>query len=81
MARKIDKELREEILSALSNRDKTGYEIFKEIKKRRRKVSSRLIYHYLYLALKEGKISVETKNELGNFSWGNIVNKKYYRLK
>jgi DNA-binding PadR family transcriptional regulator len=81
MARKIDKELMEEILSALSNRDKTGYEIFKEIKKRGRKVSSRLIYHYLYLALKEGKISVETKNELGNFSWGNIVNKKYYRLK
>ena len=81
MARKIDNELMEEILSELSGGEKTGYEIFKEIKKRGRKVSSRLVYHYLYLALKEDKISVETKNELGNFSWGNTANKKYYRLK
>ena len=81
MARKIDKELMEAIISALSNGEKTGYEIFKEIKNRGRKVSSRLVYHYLYLALKEGRVTVETKNELGNFSWGNTVNKKYYRLK
>ncbi|MCL4376018.1 hypothetical protein M1558_00810 [Candidatus Parvarchaeota archaeon] len=81
MARKIDKELMEAILSALSDGEKTGYEIFKEIKKEGRKASSRLVYHYLYLALKEGKVSVETKNELGNFSWGNTVNKKYYRLR
>ena len=81
MARKIDNELMEEILSELSSGEKTGYEIFKEIKKKGRKVSSRLVYHYLYLALKEDKISVETKNELGNFSWGNTANKKYYRLK
>lgn len=81
MARKIDKELMETILSTLSSGEKTGYEIFKEIKKKGGKVSSRLVYHYLYLALKEGKVTVETKNELGNFSWGNTVNKKYYRLK
>ncbi len=81
MVRKIDKELMEEILATLSNGGKTGYEIFKEIKKEGRKISSRLVYHYLYLALKESKVTVETKNELGNFSWGNTVNKKYYRLK
>ena len=81
MVRKIDKELMEAVLSALSNGDKTGYEIYKEIKKAGGKVSSRLVYHYLYLALKEGKITVENKNELGHFSWGNTVNKKYYRLK
>ncbi|MCL4373043.1 hypothetical protein M1384_03200 [Candidatus Parvarchaeota archaeon] len=81
MVRKIDKELMEEILATLSNGGKTGYEIFKEIKKGGRKISSRLVYHYLYLALKESKVTVETKNELGNFSWGNTVNKKYYRLK
>lgn len=81
MVRKIDKELMEAVLSSLSNGEKTGYEIYKEIKKDGRKVSSRIVYHYLYLALKEGKVTVENKNELGNFSWGNTVRKRYYKLR
>ncbi len=81
MARKIDKDMMEAVLSALSSGEKTGYEIYKEIKKTGMKVSSRIVYHYLYLALKEGKVTVENKNELGNFSWGNTVNKKYYRIR
>ncbi|MGC8533036.1 MAG: hypothetical protein ACP5MV_00155 [Candidatus Parvarchaeum sp.] len=81
MVKKIDKELMESVLSSLSNGEKTGYEIYKEIKKEGRKVSSRIVYHYLYLALKEGKVTVENKNELGNFSWGNTVRKRYYRLR
>ncbi|MCL4362797.1 MAG: hypothetical protein OH338_02080 [Candidatus Parvarchaeota archaeon] len=81
MVRKIDKELMEAVLSSLSNGEKTGYEIYKEIKKNGRQVSSRIVYHYLYIALKDGKVTVENKNELGNFSWGNTVRKKYYRLR
>lgn len=69
------------ILVTLSKEEKTGYEIYKEIKKSGNKASSRIIYHYLYIALKEGKVTVENKNELGSFSWGNTANKKYYRLK
>jgi DNA-binding PadR family transcriptional regulator len=81
MVKKIDKELMEAVLSSLSNGEKTGYEIYKEIKKGGRKVSSRIVYHYLYTALKDGKVTVENKNELGNFSWGNTVRKKYYKLR
>jgi DNA-binding PadR family transcriptional regulator len=81
MARKIDKELIEAILSELADGNKTGYEIYKALKKSGRKVSSRIVYHYLYLALKEGKVTVENKNEIGNFSWGNTVNKRYYKVK
>ncbi len=81
MVRKIDKELMEAILAELSNGNKTGYEIYKTLKKTGRKISSRLVYHYLYLALKEGKVTVENKNEIGNFSWGNTVNKRYYKAK
>ncbi len=81
MVRKIDKELMEAILAELSNGNKTGYEIYKTLKKTGRKISSRLVYHYLYLALKEGKVTAENKNEIGNFSWGNTVNKRYYKAK
>jgi DNA-binding PadR family transcriptional regulator len=81
MVRKIDKELVEEILSAVSKQEKTGYEIYKEIRKKGRNVSSRMVYHYLYAALKEGKVSVETKNELGKFSWGSTASKKYYKIR
>ncbi len=81
MVRKIDKELMSSIITCISEKEKTGYEVYKELKNKGINVSSRLVYHYLYVALKEGKIDVEQKNELGNFSWGNTVNKKYYRIK
>ena len=81
MTRKIDNELMEAVINALSDGEKTGYEVYKELKKNGKNVSSRLVYHYLYTALKHGKVGVESKNELGNFSWGHTVRKNYYRLK
>lgn len=81
MARKIDEDLMNAIMSAVSKKEKTGYEVYKELKKSGRKVSSRIVYHYLYVALRNGKVSVESKNELGDFSWGGTAIKKYYRLR
>ena len=49
MVRKIDKELMEAILAELSNGNKTGYEIYKTLKKTGRKISSRLVYHFSYI--------------------------------
>lgn len=81
MVKKLDKELMEEIIKTLSGGEKTGYEIYKSLKKEGRTVSSRLVYHYLHVALKENRLSMESKNELGNFSWGTTAKKNYYRLK
>ncbi len=81
MVRKLNQELMDEIINELSHGDKTGYEIYKELKRKGLKVSSRLVYHYLYVALKNDRVKMETKNEIGNFSWGTTTRKKYYKLK
>ncbi len=82
MVRKIDTELMDDIMKTLSDGgEKTGYEVYKSLKKSGRRVSSRLVYHYLHLALKDNKLDMESKNETGKFSWGTTARKNYYRIK
>ena len=81
MVRNINENLMDDIMKILLQGEKTGYEVYKDLKKNGRNISSRLVYHYLHVALKEDKVSMEKKNEIGRFSWGSTAIKNYYKLK
>ncbi len=58
-----------------------GYEIAKIYNKLFPKVSVRLIYYHLNKGLSLEEFKVENiRNERGNFSWGDKVERKYYSL-
>ncbi len=78
MAKKINDELLSDIINTLTDRKMTGYQVFGALKDTHPGISKRLIYHYLYLALKKGEISVDKVTEEGKFSWGKFTEKKYY---
>ncbi len=78
MVKKINEELFSDIINSLDGKRLTGYQVFGLLKEIHPKISKRLIYHYLYLALKRGEISVSKVTEEGKFSWGRLTEKKYY---
>ncbi len=78
MVKKINEELLSDIINSLSDRKLTGYQVFGLLKDTHQNISKRLVYHYLYLALKKGEISVSKVTEEGKFSWGRFTEKKYY---
>ena len=80
MVKLINQELLNDILSLLTNNKLTGSELYARLRHKHQGLSKRLVYHYLYLGVEKGYLKVETRNELGDFSWGKTAEKKYYRL-
>ncbi|MCL4398995.1 hypothetical protein M1293_00575 [Candidatus Parvarchaeota archaeon] len=80
MAKPINQEIIDDILLILEGRRLTGYQIFKLLKDKHPRLSSRLVYHYLYMGMEKGYLKVEKVSESGNFSWGSTAEKKYYSL-
>ncbi len=80
MPRRFDEDLFNEIISIVSRGETTGYDIYKEIKDKYKDVNPRLIYYYLKVGVDRGLLSYNEKTETGNYSWGEITKKKYYKL-
>ncbi len=80
MVKLINQELFNDILALLTNNRLTGSELYAKLKHKHVKLSKRLVYHYLYLGVEKGYLKVEARNELGDFSWGKSVTKKYYTI-
>jgi hypothetical protein len=58
-----------------------GYEISKIYNNVFTPVTQRSIYYHLRKGIETGEIALgEIKREKGSFSWGSIVEKKYYKL-
>ena len=73
MAKQLNLGLMRDILSTLEGGRLTGYQIFKLLKTDHGRLSSRLVYHYLYIALEKGYVKVEKVSESGSFSWGSTT--------
>lgn len=78
MVKRINQELLTDIVDSLNGKRLTGYQIFAVLEGKYHRLSRRLVYHYLSLALKRGDVKVETVIEEGKFSWGNSSKKRYY---
>ncbi len=81
MAKKLNEELMKDIIDALSGSRLTGYQVYNKLRDTHPFTSRRLVYHYLKVALNEGKIASESVKETGKFSWGGSADKKYYHIK
>ena len=79
MARKINRELYEDILSNTKDAYVTGYYIYKKLKPKYPGLTAKLVYYYLDKMKNSGLLYMEEKVEEGNYSWGKSVLKKYYR--
>jgi Fe2+ or Zn2+ uptake regulation protein len=78
MVKKINEELFSDIINSLTGNRLTGYQIYNLLREKYPHLSKRLVYHYLYIALKRGEVAVDKVMEEGKFSWGHTTEKKYY---
>ncbi len=80
--RPVRSEIRQNIVEILHYLGKGyGYQICKIYQEIFPAVTQRSIYYHLRKGTKTGEISVnQIKEEKGDFSWGNVVEKIYYEL-
>jgi hypothetical protein len=80
--RPVRSEIRQNIIEILYYLGKGyGYQICKIYPEIFPPVTQRSIYYHLRKGTQTGEISVnEIKEEKGDFSWGNVVEKIYYEL-
>ncbi len=74
--------IRNRIIELLRSGPKHGYALYKEYCKRFGKISLRLFYYHLHKGLEEGIFELASEQEVqGDFSWGRLSRRKYYKLK
>ncbi|MGM5485117.1 MAG: hypothetical protein ACQEP1_04570 [Nanobdellota archaeon] len=80
--RPIGSEIRQRMVEVLYFlKEATGYDIYKVYKGIYPNISLRSIYYHLKKGLSTGEfIKNKVRNEKGEFSWGNEVEKVYYSL-
>ena len=73
--------IRENILKILKKSGAMhGYDIHKLYIKQFGKVTRESVYYNLRKGVELGEFEQEVRKESGNYSWGDSVNKKYYKL-
>lgn len=80
--RPVKSQIRQNIIEILYYLNKGyGYQISRLYNEIFSQVSQRSIYYHLRKGIKTGEIEIEKiREEKGEFSWGNVVEKVYYQI-
>src|SRR3989338_9240053 len=79
--RPVKSEIRQNIIEILKVTGPLyGYKIHKFYNEMFPACTRENVYYNLRKGVKIGEFELEVRKEEGNYSWGNVVEKKYYRL-
>ncbi len=80
--RPVGSEIRQNIVEILFHLSKAcGYDIYKHYRKLFPACTREVIYYHLKKGLATGEFELEeVRQEKGKYSWGSVVEKKYYKL-
>ena len=80
--RPIKSQIRQNLIEILAIKGKGyGYELHKIYKEIFPQCTREVVYYHLKKGLKLGEFTIdEVRQEKGNYSWGGIVEKTYYKL-